>query len=132
MDMTKKVFLTDERRQVINGNYDGNESTEISHRANIKNKGSLALEELTEIAESPHIDHIDVFDSDDVHQFLRALLTGTHPDHLEGSGVIEDPEHEKYDDLPENVQADYSTEFENYQNAIRLNLAKLVIEEQTE
>lgn len=69
------TFLTDERRAVLNGNYDGADTTERVHRRNIKNRSRTALKELVEVAESSEIDNPDVFDPSDVHRLLVALTT---------------------------------------------------------
>lgn len=73
--MVEKIFLTDSRRDVLEGN--ANDLTEQSLRnakSRIRVRSRLALEELTEVAESPEIENREVFDPDDVFLFLRALL----------------------------------------------------------
>lgn len=70
-----KTFLTDKRRAVLTGKYEGAENTERVHRRNIKNRATTALEELIEVAESDVIDNTEVFDPVDVHRLLIALTT---------------------------------------------------------
>lgn len=69
------TFLTEDRQAVLHDNYDGSSSTERVHRRNIKKRSQSALQELTEVAQSPHIDNSEVFDPSDVHALLTALLT---------------------------------------------------------
>ena len=74
------VFLTDERRAVLSGEYDGADSTERAHRSNIRARSRTALDELIEVAQSPKIDNADIFDPDQVFLLLRALLTPRQED----------------------------------------------------
>jgi len=127
MTKPENIFLTDNRRNVLEGTSEWSEKSIINEKARIKNRASLALEELTEVAESDKIDHTDAFDPDDVFRLLSALLTGLHSEHIETSGVVEDATRDDVDDLPDDPQADFSDEFENYQNELRTHLARLVL-----
>lgn len=73
--MVDKVFLTDTRRALLNDEYGGKDSSRATERSRIKNRASVALEELIEVAESEQIDNTDVFDPSDVHRLLVALTT---------------------------------------------------------
>lgn len=108
------VFLTDERRDVLNGDYDGKANTERTHKSRIRSRSKTALHELTEMAKSPHIDHTEVLKPDDVFQFLRAILTPDHTHHrTDEFGGLSDP--------------DATTEdFENYSNAMYVQLNKFI------
>jgi len=70
------VFLTDERRDVLNGEYDGADSTERAHKTNIRSRGRAALDELIEVAASPAIHNGDVFDTEQVYILISTLLRG--------------------------------------------------------
>jgi len=71
------VFLTDERRDVLNGEYDGADSTRRAHKTNIRSRGKTALDELLVVAGSPAIDNDDVFDTEQVYALISILLTGS-------------------------------------------------------
>lgn len=83
--MPDYAFLTPRKREIVDGadadELEIDEATWYNHRAGAKNQARQALEELTMIAESQHIDHTDVFDPDDVFRFLRALLTADATHH---------------------------------------------------
>jgi len=70
------VFLTDERRDVLNGEYDGVDSTKRAHKTNIRNRARTALDELIKVADSPAIDNDDVFDTEQVYTLIAILLRG--------------------------------------------------------
>lgn len=74
--MPDNIFLTDERREVLQGK-DREITDQSLHNAKsrIRVRTRLALEELTEVAESPEIRNESVFDPESVHQLLIALLT---------------------------------------------------------
>lgn len=65
------AFLTDERRDVLNDEYDGAENVERTHQSRIKARSRSAIDELIEVAESPKINNGEVFDP----VKLRYLLT---------------------------------------------------------
>lgn len=72
----EKVFLTDERRAVLEGSYDGSVNTERTHKSRIRKKTQLALRELIEVAQSPVIDNSEVFDAGLIEQLITGLYTG--------------------------------------------------------
>lgn len=72
--MVEKVFLTDQRRAVLEGEYDGNEDTLRSHKSKIRERARTALEELREVAESPHIDNDDVFKTGELAGLIHGLM----------------------------------------------------------
>lgn len=70
------VFLTDERRDVLHGEYEGADSTKRAHKSNIRSRTRTALDELIEVAASPAIDNSDVFDTEQVYTLISILLGG--------------------------------------------------------
>jgi hypothetical protein len=68
------AFLTDERRAVLSGEYDGADSTERTHESHIRRQGRQAVNELIEVAESQEIDTREVFDPNDLFRLLQAVL----------------------------------------------------------
>lgn len=67
-------ILTERRREVLEGDYTGNESTRESHRSNIRASSKEGLAELIAVAESEEIDNEDVFEPEVVEQLLRAII----------------------------------------------------------
>lgn len=65
------VFLTEARREVLSGDYDGAENTERTHKSRIRARTRTAVDELLVVAASDEIDNADVFDPEK----LRALIT---------------------------------------------------------
>lgn len=94
--MVDKVFLTDERRAILNGEAD--HLTDESLRTGkyrIRRRARTALSELVDVAESPEIDNTDIFEPEEIQELLlRLLLVG--PQEGEGGGLVpmpgEDPD----------------------------------------
>lgn len=91
--MPDRVLLTDTRREVLKGTYDGAESSKRTQKSRIRTRSRLALDELIEVAESPHIDSADVFDPSKVSQLLYALML---PDEPVLPGEEPSEEHQEY------------------------------------
>lgn len=68
------IFLTENRRDVLNGESDWSVQSVRNERSRIKNLARLALAELIEVAESPEIDNADVFEPDDVARLVDSLM----------------------------------------------------------
>lgn len=118
--MVDKVFLTDERRDVLEGNADDLAEQSLRNaKSRIRIRARLALEELTEVAESKELDQTEVFDPDDVFRLLRALKQPMNPEHLEGAdetqGGLIGPE-------------DYTHEFRAYSDRLDAQMSKLVLD----
>lgn len=124
------AFLTDSRREVLDGTTDWEQSSVRVEKSRIKKRAQVALDELIEVAESHEIDHTRAFDPDDVFRLLQALLLPNHRHHIENIGLVDDPDKEHADDLPDDAYAEHTGDFENYRNALQLQLAKLALENQ--
>jgi hypothetical protein len=118
MTNPENAFLTDNRRDVLNGESDWSDQAISNEKSRIKNRADLALDELIEVAQSPRIDNSEVFDPDTMSQLLSALLiadrTETQGDGVQGGLVRPD---------------DYTDEFRDYSNKLKLQMAKFVVEE---
>lgn len=68
------AFLTDERRAVLAGEYDGSETVERTHKSRIRQRARTAISELIKVAQSEEIDNADVFDPDDLARLVDALM----------------------------------------------------------
>ena len=115
--MSDRVLLTEQRENVLNGEYDGSDAALRNQKSRLRTSSQTALQELTQVAESQHIDQTDVFDPDDVFRLLRALLL-PKPPHFEDAdwqGV-----------MAENETTD---EWDAYRSRLQVQLAKLVLDE---
>lgn len=110
--MAENAFLTDRRREFLEGDYDLDTSADRHLKRRLENSANLALSELIEVAESPYIDNTEVFDPETVNRLITALLI---PDlnQYEGGGLVGpnvDP------DDPATV--DLSEEFQHYRDRL--------------
>jgi len=85
------AFLTEKRRAVLEGRFEGSDGVERTHKSRIRARSRSALSELLEVAASPEVDNADVFDPELIHALLRALMMG--------SGGL------RGDDVPEHLRA---------------------------
>jgi hypothetical protein len=114
--MSDRVLLTEQRENVLNGEYDGSDAALRNQKSRLRTSSQTALQELTQVAESHELDHTEIFDPDDVFRLLRALLLpkSMHfPDGELPGGLVH--EHETTD------------EWEAYRSRLQVQLAKLVI-----
>jgi len=72
--MTDSVILTEQRKKLLNGDYEGSEDAQRKQEWRLRKSSETAFHELIKIAESPHIDTRDIFDPDDVLLFLGAVM----------------------------------------------------------
>lgn len=73
--MENNAFLTERRREFLEGDYDLDESKDRNLKYKIKEDARAALKELREVAESPHIDNADVFKTGDLAGLFHGLMT---------------------------------------------------------
>lgn len=90
------VFLTDNRRLYLDGEYEGSESASYTIKSRLKRRSEITLHELIEVANSPEIDNSDVFDPDDVAMFLWALMTDSAQQ--DTVGLVQPTESDGYSD----------------------------------
>lgn len=87
------TFLTDERRAVLRGEYEGSENVERTHKSRIRERARSALNELQDVADSPHISNHDVFEPKEVGNLLFYILRD--PGHYgPDPGLTEEPPEE--------------------------------------
>lgn len=72
--MTPNAFLTERRREYLNGDYNLDNSKDRHLKRSLEQGAQTALKELIEVANSPEIDNASVFDSQQVHLLLDALF----------------------------------------------------------
>jgi len=129
--MPDRVLLTEKREQVLNGKYEGSESALRNQKSRLRRSASTALGELTQIAESPYVDLNDEIEAQQIGNFLRALLVPSGPNQTTTGGIVADPAsiEDADDDLP---IAQPTEEFQNYQDKLLVELARLVIDDPNE
>lgn len=104
------TFLTDERRAVLTGEYEGAENVERTHKSRIRARARSALDELIQVARSEEIENAKVFDPEK----LATLVFW----------VYNDPSQQP----PGGLNADiddwegFSNSFENYRRAVYVEI----------
>lgn len=84
--VVQNIFLTDKRRDVLNGTSDWSESSIGVEKSKIKKRARMALNELIAVAGSSRIDNEDVFQSEQIELLLTYLLGGRI------GGIVTEPE----------------------------------------
>jgi hypothetical protein len=82
------TFLTESRREVLEGDWSGVESTERSKKSHIRTRARSAVGELIEVARSEEINNADVFEPAEVGTLLYWILNDPSETH-EVEGLIE-------------------------------------------
>lgn len=83
------TFLTESRREVLAGEWDGEPSTERSKKSHIRTRARSAVGELIEVARSEEINNADVFEPAEVGTLLYWILNDPSETH-EAEGLVED------------------------------------------
>jgi hypothetical protein len=73
MVQPENLFLTDTRRQVLEGEYSGSDSNLRTHHSNIRHRSQLALDELIEVARSPKINNAEALPAEKVTTLLEEV-----------------------------------------------------------
>lgn len=77
MTEPQNIFLTENRRDILNQESDWSDSAVANERSRINKRTKLVLEELTEIAQSPVIENENAFPPELVAELFEALFTPT-------------------------------------------------------
>jgi hypothetical protein len=72
--MVERLFLTEPRQKLLDGELDWNESSVETEKSRIRTRASLALDGLIEVAKSDQIENSTVFEPEDIDRLLRAIL----------------------------------------------------------
>jgi hypothetical protein len=73
--MTDRVFLTEKRRDVLNGEYEGSPDALRNQKSRLRKSARTALEELIAVANSEEIENGEVFHPNDLARLVHALMT---------------------------------------------------------
>jgi hypothetical protein len=108
--MAGNAFLTDRRREFLEGDYDLDTSKDRQLKHRIKSDAKAAIEELAEVARSGHIDSTEIFEPDELAELFAAIFV-PDPQHVEGGGLVYDQRGEQPDHP---TTADVSDEYQQY------------------
>lgn len=73
--MVEKIFLTDSRRDVLEGDSDLSDQSLLNAKSRIRVRARLALEELIEVAESSEIDNAEIFEPEQMARLVAAVIS---------------------------------------------------------
>ncbi len=114
------MFLTDRRREVLNGEFQGNPETLSSHKSRIRTRSRMALSELVEVAQSPEIHNSDVFEPEQVDLFIESILNGPIEEEDRHHILARLTRHFQFPS-PDNVETTEMTEEEEAKTRNRMN-----------
>jgi len=77
-------MLNEKRESVLRGGYEGSDVALRNQKSRLRQSSRTVLDELLQIARSPHIDNTEVFDPDKMFLLLQALLTPTRDNYKDG------------------------------------------------
>lgn len=77
--MVENLFLTEHRRDVLNGESDLSGQSLANEKYRIRKRARIALQELIKVAEGGEISNDTVFDSGDLSRLVAAVLSGDEP-----------------------------------------------------
>nr|WP_011225234.1 hypothetical protein [Haloarcula sp. AS7094]AAS13419.1 unknown [Haloarcula sp. AS7094] len=77
--MVENIFLTDSRRDVLNGVDELTGQSRYNAKSRIRQRARMALQELIEFAASPEINNADIFEPNEIARLLDALMFQTEP-----------------------------------------------------
>lgn len=72
--MVDNIFLTDSRRDVLNGVDELTDQSRYNAKSRIRQRARMALQELIEVAASPEIDNADVLEPNVLARLLDAAM----------------------------------------------------------
>jgi hypothetical protein len=109
------TFLTESRREVLAGEWDGEPSTERSKKSQIRTRARAAVGELIEVAQSPEIENADVFEPEEVGRLLAAILNDPNQMPTAGGLIVEDAE---ATDAPDEVVTEMPESLREYRQRV--------------
>jgi hypothetical protein len=109
------TFLTESRREVLAGEWDGEPSTERTKKSQIRTRARAAVGELIEVADSPVIENNDVFEPEEVGRLLAAILNDPSQMPTAGGLIVEDAE---ATDAPDDVVTEMPESLREYRQRV--------------
>jgi hypothetical protein len=75
MTKPENIFLTDKRREVLQGTSDWEDASVANEKSRIKNRARLATAELIDVANSPHIENRKALPPEQVGELIESVVT---------------------------------------------------------
>lgn len=120
--MSKNVFLTETRRSVLDGSTDWAKNSVTTEKSRIRGKAKTALDELTEIAQSPEIENQSVFDPEEIGTFLYWILND--PAQMGEFGGLVGTSNEPPEGVPEEAYTKIPDDLQRYRREIHSETAQ--------
>jgi hypothetical protein len=120
--MSEDLFLTENRRNVLDGSTDWAASSVTTEKSRIRGKAKTALDELTEIAQSPEIENRSVFDPEQIGMLLYWILND--PAEMGEFGGLVGTSDEPPEGVSENVYTKIPEKLQQYQREIHSEAAQ--------
>jgi len=109
------TFLTESRREVLSGEWDGSPSTERSKKSHIRTKARSALGELIEVARSEEIENAEVFEPEEIGTLLYWILNDPSEMGEPGGLIVTDADEV---DAPDDVVTEIPESLQKYRQRI--------------
>jgi hypothetical protein len=120
--MTENLFLTENRRNVLDGSTDWAENSVTTEKSRIRNRAKTALDELTEIAQSPEIENRSVFDPEEIGTLLYWILND--PAEMGEFGGLVGTSDEPPEGVPEEAYTKVPDDLQQYRREIHSETAQ--------
>lgn len=114
--MVQNIFLTDHRRNVLNGDHDLTDNSLANEKSRIRHRARMAISELQEVAQSSEIENSSVFDPKALAYLIQWVLLD--PAAMTGGGVIGAD-----DRMPDEATVDFSPQNREYQKDLHFQLS---------
>lgn len=114
--MVQNVFLTDHRRDVLDGTADLTENSLINEKSRIRKRARMAIEELQEVAQSNQIENESVFDPKALAYLIQWVFLD--PAAMDGGGVMGSGRN-----VSEEARIDLSENHREYQKELHFQLS---------
>lgn len=115
--MANGLFLTENRREVLDGTTDWTEDSVTVEKSRIRSKADIALNELTEIAQSAEIENHSVFDPEQIGMLLYWILND--PATMVSGGLIT-----PHEDVPDEAGPTYTDRHQQYRQNVHSEAAQ--------
>ena len=125
--MTDNLFLTENRRDVLDGASEWSAASITTEKSRIRSKAGAALKELIEVAQSTEIENRSVFDPGEVGTLLYWILNDPAGMPLEDGalpGGLIGTSDEPPEDVPEEIYTQIPEKLQQYRREIHSEAAQ--------
>jgi hypothetical protein len=109
------TFLTESRREVLAGEWDGEPSTERTKKSQIRTRARAAVGELIEVARSEEIENAEVFEPEEIGTLLHWILNDPSEMGVPGGLIVTDAEEV---DAPDDVVTEVPESLREYRQRV--------------